>query len=110
MSNRDKETQEEGHEARSSQRLDKWLWCARVAKTRTLAAELVEQGRIRVNRVRAGKPSSSVRPGDVLTIAMRGNVRLLKVVQTADRRGPPAAARQLYEELLAPTSPGRNGI
>ncbi|MGH6820205.1 MAG: S4 domain-containing protein, partial [Methylocella sp.] len=47
------------------QRLDKWLWFARVAKSRTLAAQLVQNGKVRVNRAKAAKPSHSVRPGDV---------------------------------------------
>ena len=83
-----------------TQRLDKWLWFARVIKSRTLAAQLVEDGKVRVNRVRASKPSQVVRSGDVLTIAVRGRVRLLRVLAAADRRGPPAEARMLYEVVL----------
>jgi ribosome-associated heat shock protein Hsp15 len=80
-----------------TQRLDKWLWFARILKSRTLAAQLVEDGKVRVNRVRASKPSQAVRSGDVLTIAVRGRVQLLRVLGVADRRGPPAEARMLYE-------------
>ncbi|HEY5827566.1 RNA-binding S4 domain-containing protein [Methyloceanibacter sp.] len=83
-----------------TQRLDKWLWFARVIKSRTLAAQLVEDGKVRVNRVRASKPSQVVHSGDVLTIAVRGRVRLLRVLAAADRRGPPAEARMLYEVVL----------
>ena len=82
-----------------SQRIDKWLWFARIAKTRTLAAELVREGKVRVNRVRAAKASQTVREGDVLTIALRGRVEILKVRSTGERRGPPAQAQTLYEKL-----------
>jgi ribosome-associated heat shock protein Hsp15 len=82
-----------------TRRLDKWLWFARVAKTRTLAASLVTAGRVRVNRVKAVKPSHEVRCGDVLTIITGPQVRLLRVVAVGVRRGPPAEARALYEAL-----------
>jgi ribosome-associated heat shock protein Hsp15 len=93
-------------QAAEAQRLDKWLWFARVAKSRTLAAQLVQDGKVRINRVRAAKPSQTVRPGDVLTIALRGNIEVLKVLAPGARRGPPAEARQLYEALA---SLGRTG-
>lgn len=81
------------------QRLDKWLWFARVLKSRTLAAELVERGKVRVNRVRVVKPSHTVREGDVLTINLRGQVLVLKVLAAGTRRGPPPEARHLYERV-----------
>jgi ribosome-associated heat shock protein Hsp15 len=84
-----------------TQRLDKWLWFARMVKTRTLAAEVVALGKVRVNRVRAAKASQALRPGDVLTLALNGRVRILRVLAPGARRGPPAEARQLYE-LLSP--------
>lgn len=80
-----------------AQRLDKWLWFARLVKSRTGAAELIANGKVRVNRVRAIKPSQSVRPGDVLTVALRGKVRIIKVLSAARRRGPPQEAQQLYQ-------------
>ena len=80
--------------ADGTQRLDKWLWFARIIKSRTLAAQLVEDGKVRVNRARAAKPSQTVRPGDVLTIAIRGHVQVLKVLAPGVRRGPPAEARR----------------
>jgi ribosome-associated heat shock protein Hsp15 len=83
-----------------TQRLDKWLWFARIIKSRTLAAQLVEDGKVRVNRVRATKPSQAVRSSDVLTVAVRGRVRVLRVLATAERRRPPAEARLLYEIVL----------
>jgi ribosome-associated heat shock protein Hsp15 len=86
-----------------TQRLDKWLWFARMVKTRTLAAEVVALGKVRVNRVRAAKASQALRPGDVLTLALGGRVRILRVLAPGARRGPPAEARQLYELLSPPT-------
>jgi ribosome-associated heat shock protein Hsp15 len=88
-------------EAAGTQRLDKWLWYARVLKSRTLAAQLVEDGKVRVNRARAAKPSQTVRAGDVLTIALRGKIEVLKVLAPGVRRGPPVEARQLYETLTS---------
>ena len=82
-----------------TQRLDKWLWFARITKSRTLAAQLVLDGKVRVNRAKAAKPSHTVRLGDVLTIALRGNVEVLKIVAPGVRRGPPPEARLLYEVL-----------
>lgn len=85
--------------ADQTQRLDKWLWYARVAKTRSLAAALVERGRIRVNRVRTQKPSHTIKPGDVITASVQRNVRVLKVLQAGTRRGPATEAQGLYEDL-----------
>jgi ribosome-associated heat shock protein Hsp15 len=79
------------------QRLDKWLWFARVLKSRTLAAQLVTDGKVRINRTRVTKPSHALRKGDVLTIAVRGNVKVLRVLAPGHRRGPPPEARLLYE-------------
>ncbi len=87
----------------SSQRLDKWLWFARVIKSRTQAAGLVTGGRVRVNRDKADKPSQLVRAGDVLTIGAGGRIRILKVMAIGDRRGPATEARTLYEDLTPPT-------
>ena len=54
-------------------------------------------GKVRINRTRVTKPSHALRRGDVLTIAMRGNVKILKVLAPGHRRGPPQEARLLYE-------------
>jgi ribosome-associated heat shock protein Hsp15 len=81
------------------QRLDKWLWYARVIKSRTAAAQLVESGKVRVNRARVVKPSHTLRLGDVLTIALRGTVRVIEVVDLGARRGPPQEARLLYRPV-----------
>jgi ribosome-associated heat shock protein Hsp15 len=81
------------------QRLDKWLWHARVVKARTSAAALVEAGHVRVNGVRETAPGHGVKTGDVLTIGLDRSVRLLKVIGFAERRGDAAAARVLYVDL-----------
>ena len=88
------------------QRLDKWLWFARIVKSRTLAVQLVQDGKVRVNRAKVAKPAQTVRPDDVLTIVIRGNVQVLKVVAPGTRRGPPAQARLLYELLSPPIGAG----
>jgi ribosome-associated heat shock protein Hsp15 len=78
-------------------RIDKWLWAARLLKTRTLAAEAVSGGRVHVNGA-AVRPSRQVRPGDRVELT-RGQLRMCVVVTaTADRRGPAAEAAALYEE------------
>jgi ribosome-associated heat shock protein Hsp15 len=83
------------------QRLDKWLWHARVVKARTSAAALVEAGHVRVNGVREKAPGHAVKAGDVLTIALDRTVRVLKVTGFAERRGDASSARSLYEDLQA---------
>lgn len=80
------------------QRLDKWLWCARVVRTRAAAAALVELGHVRLNRVRTLKPGHVVKPGDVLTVVLDGRIRVLRVTALAERRGPAETARHLYAE------------
>jgi ribosome-associated heat shock protein Hsp15 len=74
------------------QRLDKWLWHARVVKARTSAAALVQAGHVRINGVKAG---------DVLTIGLDRAVRVLKVAGFSERRGDASAARLLYDDLRA---------
>jgi ribosome-associated heat shock protein Hsp15 len=81
------------------QRLDKWLWHARVVKARTSAAALVEAGHVRVNGVREKAPGHAVKTGDVLTIGLDRSVRILKVAGFAERRGNALAARALYVDL-----------
>ncbi|HYS47784.1 MAG TPA: RNA-binding S4 domain-containing protein [Xanthobacteraceae bacterium] len=83
------------------QRIDKWLWHARVVRTRTDAAALATTGRVRVNGQRIDAAGRAVRPGDVITVSLDRRVRVMKVAGFAERRGPPAVARQLYEDLEA---------
>lgn len=81
------------------QRIDKWLWHARIVKTRSSAAELVTSGHIRVNSARVVTPSHPVKVGDVLTIALDRRVRVWRVADFSERRGDANAARALYIEL-----------
>ena len=83
------------------QRLDKWLWHARVVKARSSAAALVEAGHVRINGAREKAPGHAVKAGDVVTIGLDNSVRVLRVIGFAERRGDAAAARVLYEDLQA---------
>jgi ribosome-associated heat shock protein Hsp15 len=81
------------------QRLDKWLWHARVVKARSSAAQLVGSGHVRVNGARERSPGHGVKIGDVLTVALDRTVRVMKIEGFAERRGDATAARVLYTEL-----------
>lgn len=94
-----------GQEDRTWQRLDKWLWCARFMKARSDCARLVAAGSVRINRQVTDKPHAKLRPGDVLTLPLPREVRVVRVLSLAARRGPAAEARALYEEI-APAAPG----
>jgi ribosome-associated heat shock protein Hsp15 len=84
---------------RNRQRLDRWLWHARLAKTRSLAAALAASGYVRVNGRRIETPGRAVRPGDVLTIALPKAVKVLRIIDFAERRAAAAATKRLYEEI-----------
>ena len=86
------------------QRIDKWLFFARVAKSRTLAAKLVQAGQIRVNREKIAQASHQIAVGDVLTIALDRKVVVLRVLASGTRRGPYEEARMLYEDLTQPAA------
>jgi ribosome-associated heat shock protein Hsp15 len=93
------------------QRIDKWLWHARVVRTRTAAAALVAAGHVRINGQRIDAPSRAVRAGDVVTAALDRTVRVMKVVGFAERRGGAETACTLYEDMTvaaetAPPGPG----
>jgi ribosome-associated heat shock protein Hsp15 len=88
-------------EALDRQRIDKWLWHARVVRTRSAAAALAEAGYVRVNGARIEASSTAVRCGDVVTVALDNAVRVLKVQGFAARRGPSEAARALYVEMAS---------
>ena len=87
-------------------RIDVWLWRARLFKTRALATQVVENGRVRLTRggreERLTKPAKSVRAGDELVFAFAGRLRAVRVEAMGARRGPPAEARGLYTSLEAP--------
>ena len=78
-------------------RIDKWLWAARLFKTRSLAADAVAGGRVHLNGTRV-KPAKEVRAGDTIEIASAGLRRTFRVSGVAERRGPAAAAAALYDE------------
>lgn len=88
--------------APASRRIDKWLWCARQFKTRTLAAKFVVEASVRVTcdgeTHRVDKPSFLLREGDEVSFLLGEKFVVLRVSGFADRRGSPAAARQLFVE------------
>jgi ribosome-associated heat shock protein Hsp15 len=87
------------------QRIDKWLWHARVVRTRSAASALVASGHVRLNAQRIDAASRAVKSGDVVTVALDRSVRILKVTGFAERRGDATAARRLYEDLSPPPAP-----
>jgi ribosome-associated heat shock protein Hsp15 len=88
-----------------SVRLDKWLWAARVFKTRSLAADACDGGKVDVN-AQAAKPAKPLRPGDVVRVTLpQGRHRMLKVALLDDRRGSATVARTLFEDLTPPEPP-----
>ena len=93
------------------QRIDKWLWHARVVRTRSDATKLADAGYVRVNGRRIGGNSTLVRAGDVVTLALDRSVRVLKVEGFCDKRGGPAAAKALYSDVSRklPAVPGSQG-
>lgn len=95
--------------APDTQRIDKWLWCARLYKTRTLAAKEVNDGRMRITRsgetLRADKASFSIRPGDTVVFTKNDRLRIIEIVSCAMRRGPASEAQTLYKDLSPPPLP-----
>jgi ribosome-associated heat shock protein Hsp15 len=87
------------------QRIDKWLWHARVVRTRSTAAALASGGHVRLNGQRVDASSHAVRAGDVLTIALDRSVRILKVTNFVERRGPGGSGALLYEDLTPELPP-----
>ena len=89
--------------AEDAVRADVWLWRARFCKTRTLAATVVDGGKVRLTRAgqetRLDKPARTVKPGDVLVFAIGGRLHAVRVEALGERRGPPAEARALYSRL-----------
>jgi ribosome-associated heat shock protein Hsp15 len=78
-------------------RIDKWLWHARFYKTRALAQDAAEAGRIRINGARVEKAGRGVKLGDVLTVPQGREVLIVRVVAFGVRRGPATEARMLYK-------------
>ena len=83
-------------------RLDKWLWYARFFKSRTLAAKICQSGRMRVNGTVIGKSKQVVCTGDVLTFPKGEHIRIIKILELGERRGPAPEAQALYEDLQPP--------
>lgn len=83
----------------ASIRLDKWLWQARFCKSRSLATEMVASGAVRVNSVRVVKAATQLRVGDGLSFAQGARIRVVRVLDLGDRRGPAPEARLLYDDL-----------
>ncbi|MBB3810697.1 RNA-binding S4 domain-containing protein [Pseudochelatococcus contaminans] len=90
------------------QRLDKWLWHARMARTRTLAAKLVSSGHVRIDSRRVTDPSKKVRAGDILTLALPHATLVVEVTDFAEKRGSAPEAQRLYK-LLSPPADGSSG-
>ena len=86
-------------------RLDKWLWYARFFKTRGLSAKQVSAGHVRVNSEKVAKPAHGVGPGDVLTFTQARQVRVVRILEVGDRRGPAPEAQALYEDLSPAPEP-----
>ncbi|NBJ10414.1 RNA-binding S4 domain-containing protein [Microvirga arsenatis] len=87
------------------QRLDKWLWFARFAKTRTLAAKLVTGGYVRLNGLRTDNAAKSVAVGDVVTVALPRTTLVVRIEGLGERRGPATEARLLYAHLNQDNGP-----
>jgi ribosome-associated heat shock protein Hsp15 len=81
------------------QRIDRWLWHARLVRTRGAAAALAGAGHVRVNGIRIEAPGRMVRAGDVITVALERSVRVLKIRGFSESRGPGGSGEALYEEL-----------
>jgi ribosome-associated heat shock protein Hsp15 len=94
-----------GAEDRDWQRLDKFLWHARVMRQRADCARLAEAGLLRINRQATDKPHAKVRIGDIITLPLPGGagVRVLEVLALAERRGPASAAQALYRIIPEPS-------
>jgi ribosome-associated heat shock protein Hsp15 len=80
-------------------RIDRYLHCIRLVKSRTLAQAVIGTGYVRIDGRRVAKPSEDVRVGSTIALPLRGEVRVLKVLCLPERRGPPAEARACYEEV-----------
>lgn len=83
------------------QRLDKWLWFARFARTRSSSARFVESGHVRVNGERVKQPAKALAVGDVITLALERKTMVVRILDLGDRRGPATEARMLYEDLAS---------
>ncbi len=88
-------------------RADKWLWYARFFRSRSLATQICQAGKLRLSGQGVIKPHTKVRPGDVLTFPQARHIRVVKVLALATRRGPASEAQALYEDLKPPEAESR---
>jgi len=95
-------------ETQERRRIDKWLWFARMARTRSLAVALVAGGRIRLNGARVDAPGKSVKIGDVLTLNLPQGVRVARILGLPHRRGPAPEAAQCWLDLTGAAGPEDN--
>ena len=91
--------------AASRLRLDKWLWQARFFKSRSLAAEVIEAGSVRVNGTRVSRPGRDVGAGDTLTFPQGNRIRVVRILAIGQRRGPATEAQGLYVDLDPAATP-----
>ena len=87
------------------QRIDKWLFFARIVKSRSLVAKLVQAGKVRIDREKIDQAAHGVKPGDVLTISLERRIMVCRVLLPGTRRGPAEEARTLYEDLSPAPAP-----
>jgi ribosome-associated heat shock protein Hsp15 len=80
-------------------RIDRFLFFIRLAKSRTIAQGIIEQGHVRIDGKRVEKPSDQVEAGSVSALPLHGQVRVLRVLALPARRGPATEARTCYEEI-----------
>ena len=92
-------------ESSPSLRVDKFLWFARIAKTRGFAQELVEEGHLRIDRRVVERAHAPVRIGNVLSFPLHGRVRVIRIEALPVRRGPAPEAQACYQDLIAGGDP-----
>jgi ribosome-associated heat shock protein Hsp15 len=92
-------------EPKAKLRLDKWLWQARFFKSRTLAAEVIAEGHVRVNGTRVSRPGRDVTEGDTLTFPQGNRIRVVRITALGIRRGPATEAQALYLDLDTSAAP-----
>ena len=82
-------------------RIDRYLFFVRLAKSRTLAQAIIETGHVRIDGRRVAKPSEEVRVGQVVALPLRGEARVIRILEMPSRRGPAAEAQSTYEVIEA---------
>jgi len=80
-------------------RIDRYLHCIRLVKSRTLAQSMIETGHVRIDGKRVEKSSEEVRVGSTIALPLHDRVRVIRILAMPSRRGPAAEARACYEEL-----------